>query len=293
MTIDDFKSQVSQNVKFAQIRSKPVPVQYCRCTVLYPSLTVLSPSPSSPSPSPLMSTSITPIISPVHSAHLGHPDPDPGTTHGHQSNDPPPMTHSLSVSSASSYSAISLPRSVIDVSNAPHLGSSHSESEPHFPGAWVNTAPGTPAPLNDDRDNFAEQMKNANLNERSRAALPPPLRTSLVLENCLARTAMYLYSFISLTLRYSPAGSSSDDVTQVPSGLPKTSDPSLPTAGRDASTEVAGPNTRLADPQIEYAEPTSTTKANPVYATSIVNTAREYPIAGMTSVHYSLILRST
>lgn len=75
-------------------------------------------------------------------------------------------------------------------------------------------------------------------------------------------------------------------MAQVSSGLPKTTDPSLPTAGRDALTEVAGPIKRLeGNPQIEYAEPTSTTKVNPIYATSIVNRAREYPIAGMTGVH--------
>lgn len=117
------------------------------------------------------------LIAPVnahlnHLDHLDHSGSRSGsrTTHGHQSNDParPRMTLPSSASSTSSYSILSPPRSVIDVSSPPHLGSSHSESEPHFPGAWVDTAPGTPAPalLKDNRDNFAEQMKDTNLTER-------------------------------------------------------------------------------------------------------------------------------
>ena len=47
----------------------------------------------------------------------------------------------------------------------------------------MNTAPGTPAPLKDNRDNFAEQMKNANLTERSKEVLPP-LSTSFLQANC-------------------------------------------------------------------------------------------------------------
>lgn len=75
-------------------------------------------------------------------------------------------------------------------------------------------------------------------------------------------------------------------MTQGLSGLPKTTDPSLPTARRDTSTEVAGPIKRLAEnPQTEYAEPTSTTEVNPMYATSIVNKTREYPTAGMAGFH--------
>ena len=75
-------------------------------------------------------------------------------------------------------------------------------------------------------------------------------------------------------------------MTQVPSGLTKTktTDPSLLplplplSASRDDETEVAGPIKRLAEnPQMEYDEPPSATKINPVSATSIVNTAREYP----------------
>ena len=113
-----------------------------------------------------------PLIAPLnaHLDHLDHSGSGSGTTHGHQSNEParPRMTLPSSASSTSSYSILSPPRSVLDVSSTPHLGSSHSESEPHFPGAWVDTAPGTPAPapLKDNRDNFAEQMKVTNLTER-------------------------------------------------------------------------------------------------------------------------------
>lgn len=51
-------------------------------------------------------------------------------------------------------------------------------------------------------------------------------------------------------------------------------------------TQVAGPIKPLAEnPEIEYDEPTSSTKVNPISAMSIVNTAREYPTAGKTGVH--------
>ena len=101
-------------------------------------------------------------------------------------NDPLPTTHT-SASSMSSYSVTPPSRAVVDTFNAPHLGSSHSESEPHFPGAWVDTAPGTPAPLHDNRNNYDEQMKDMNLTERAREVLPPSvvqfLRTSFVWAN--------------------------------------------------------------------------------------------------------------
>jgi len=113
-----------------------------------------------------------------------------GTTHGSAvgpPNDPLPTTHTSSASSMSSYSVTPPSRVVVDTLNAPHLGSSHSESEPHFPGAWVDTAPGTPAPLHDNRDKYDEQMKDMNLTERAREVLPPSvvqfLRTSFVWAN--------------------------------------------------------------------------------------------------------------
>lgn len=75
----------------------------------------------------------------------------------------PPTTHPSFASSISSYSVVSASGATLDAFNAPQLGSSHSESEPHFPGAWLDTAPGTPAPLQDNQANLAQQVKTTNL----------------------------------------------------------------------------------------------------------------------------------
>ena len=77
-------------------------------------------------------------------------------------------------------------------------------------------------------------------------------------------------------------------MTQVPGRLTETPDPSLLPANRDgdASREVTGPVKRLVEnSQTEPVEPTSTAKVNSIGAASIVNTARECTVAGMTSVH--------
>jgi hypothetical protein len=109
------------------------------------------------------------------------------TTHGpmpsaSDSSNKPSPTRPSSIPS-SSYAVVSAPRTPVGFSNAPQLGSSHSESEPHFPGAWVDTAPGTPVPLKDNIDNLAQQVKNTGLTERAGEVLPTVvtqyLRTSL------------------------------------------------------------------------------------------------------------------
>ena len=71
-------------------------------------------------------------------------------------------------------------------------------------------------------------------------------------------------------------------MAQGPSGLTKSTDPASFPAQRDASREAAGPVNRLAeDPQVEYAEPTSTTKVN-----SIVSTTCMYPSpASLVPIH--------
>ena len=193
-----------------------------------------------------------------------------GTTAG-MSNDLPPTTHPSSASSMSSYSIIPPSSTVI---GAPHLGSSHSESEPHFPGAWVDTAPGTPAPLKDNQDNFAQQMKNTNLTETTREDLPPAC-TSFVEANWSVRLRTY----------HSTAGSSIGDMTQVPSKLTKSTDPSLLPANHDDSRELAGPVQPLKEnPQAAYAERASTTNVNSI--SPIVNTACAYPsLACLVSIH--------
>lgn len=134
-----------------------------------------------------------PSSAPVNS-HLGTAGTD-GPTHGFTrsavatSNSQPPTTRPSFSSSSSSYSVTSAPRAVADTSQ---LGSSHSEREPHFPGAWVDTAPGTPAPLNDNPAQQAQQSQQQQVGDtsptgRAREALPTAVaqyfRTSFVYPN--------------------------------------------------------------------------------------------------------------
>jgi hypothetical protein len=75
-------------------------------------------------------------------------------------------------------------------------------------------------------------------------------------------------------------------MTQVPGALTRTADSCILPANCDASRGAAGPVGRLEEnPQTEYAGPTSTTEADSMGSASIVNTACEYPVAGMIGIH--------
>jgi len=148
-----------------------------------------TPTPPSTLDGPLAS-SFAPVSSPANTQdnHQNNPYINPHINLTYSTSRP---SFPRDPSSPSSYSVLSVPTTLVGrVSDTPHLGptrSINSESEPHFPGAWVDTAPSTPAPLKDNQDILAQHIKNINLTgqQQPRETLPATpvaqhLRTSLV-----------------------------------------------------------------------------------------------------------------
>jgi hypothetical protein len=149
------------------------------------------------------------LTTPTHE----HPAPPaqipaaPHTTATLSSNGPLPTVPAFKTS-RSPYSVVSAPTTHLDSPDTPQLGSSYSESEPHFPGAWIGTAPGTPAPPKGDSssDYLTQQVKNTTPTEKAREVLPAALaqylRTSFLLETQGALGTVLIYVFPSLSSHY-------------------------------------------------------------------------------------------